>query len=126
MEVPHDIINRPRRLIPVEPVLSPFEIEGRRVLEEDPLIPQLPFETSKANPKALEDPRVSKTPRPYRDSTSSESSVDIELDSDMATTGATKDLIDALTKTLKNINQVQPSPYLYLKVRKEKTLKTTS
>ena len=117
VEVPHDIINRPRRLIPVEPVLSPFEIEGRRVPEEDPFIPQLPFETSKANPKALEDPQVSKTPRPHRDSISSESSVDIEPDLDMVATGATKDLIDALTKTLKNINQ---SPTIPLPVFKGK------
>ena len=117
VEVPHDIINRPRRLIPVEPILSPFEIEGRRVPEEDPLIPQLPFEKSKANPIALEDPQVSKTPRPYRDSTSLESSVDIEPDLDMEATGATKDLIDALTKTLKNINQ---SPTIPLPVFKGK------
>ena len=55
VEVPHDIIHRPRRLIPVEPVLSPFEIEGRKVPGEDPLIPQLPFEKSKSNPKALGD-----------------------------------------------------------------------
>ena len=43
VEVPHDIVNRPRRLIPVEPILSPFEIEGRKVPGEDPLIPQLPL-----------------------------------------------------------------------------------
>ena len=47
IEVPHDIINRPRRLIPVEPILSPFKLEGRRVPGEDPFIPQLPFEKSK-------------------------------------------------------------------------------
>ena len=117
VEIPHDIINRPRRLIPVEPVLSPFEIEGRRVPEENPLIPQLPFEKSKSNPKALEDPLIPKTPRPHRDSTSSESTVDIEPDLDMAATGATKDLIDALTKTLKNINQ---SPTIPLPVFKGK------
>ena len=112
VEVAHDIINRPRRLIPVEPILSPFEIEGRKVPGEDPLIPQLPFEKPKSNPKALEDPLIPKTPRPHRDSTSSESLEDIEPDLDMAATGATKDLIDALTKTLKNINQSPtiPSP----------------
>ena len=94
VEIPHDIINRPRRLIPVEPILSPFEIEGRKVPGEDPLIPQLPFEKPKSNPKALEDPLIPKTPRPHRDSTRSESSVDIEPDLDMAATGATKDLIN--------------------------------
>ena len=117
VEAPHGIINRPRRLIPVEPILSPFEIEGRKVPGEDPLIPQLPFEKPKSNPKALEDPLIQKTPRPHRDSTSSESSVDIEPDLDMAATGATKDLIDALTKTLKNINQ---SPTIPLPVFKGK------
>ena len=121
IEVPHDIINRPRRLIPVEPILSPFEIEGRKVPGEDPLVLQLPFEKSTSNPETLEDSQMPKSPGPHKDSTSSESSVDIEPDSDMAATGATKDLIDALTKTLKNINQSPTPPYLCLKVRKEKT-----
>ena len=102
IEVPHDIINRPRRLIPVEPILSPFEFEGRKVPGEGPLI-QLPL--------------IPKTPRPLRDPTSSESSVDNEPDLDMAATGATKDLIDALTKTLKNNNQ---SPTIPLPVFKGK------
>ena len=97
--------------------MSPFEIEGRKVPGEDPLVLQLHFEESKSNPEALEDPRVPKSPGPYRDSTSSESSIDIEPDSDMAATGATKDLIDPLTKTLKNINQ---SPTIPLPVFKGK------
>ena len=105
VEVRHDIINRPRRLIPVEPILSSFEIEGKKVPGEDPLIPQLPFEKLKAKSKTLENPLIPKNPRLHKDSTSSESSVDTGPDSDMAVTGATKDLIDALTKTLKNINQ---------------------
>ena len=46
LEVQHDIINRPRRLIPVEPIFSPFEIEGKKFPGEDPFIPQLPFEKS--------------------------------------------------------------------------------
>ena len=117
IEVLHDIINRPRRLIPVEPILSPFELGGRKVPGEDPLIPQLPFENSKSKSKTLESPLIPKTPRPHRDSTSSECSVDNEPDLDMAATGATKDLIDALTKTLKNINQ---SPTIPLPVFKGK------
>ena len=117
VEAPHDIINRPIRLISVEPILSPFEIEGRKVPGEDPLIPQLPFEKPKSKSKTLENPLIPKTPRLHRDLTSSESSIDIEPDSDMATTGATKDLIDALTKTLKNINQ---SPTIPLPVFKGK------
>ena len=86
-----DIINRPRRLILVEPILSPFE--------------------------TLENPLIPKDPRPHKDSTSSESSIDTGPDSDMAATGATKDLIEALTKTLKNINQ---SPTIPLPVFKGK------
>ena len=109
-EVQHDKIDRPRRLIPVEPILSPFEIEGRRFPGEDPLSPQLPSEKSKAKSK-------SENLKPHKDSTSSESSIDTEPDSDMAVTGATKDLIEALTKTLKNINQ---SPTIPLPVFKGK------
>ena len=117
LEVQHDIINRPRRLIPVEPILSPFEIEGKKVPGEDSFIPQWPFEKSKTNSKTLENPLIPKNPRPHKDSTSSESSVDTGPDSDMAATGATKDLIEALTKTLKNINQ---SPTIPLPVFKGK------
>ena len=117
LEVQHDIINRPRRLIPVEPILSPFEIEGKKVPGEDPFIPQLPFEKSKAKSRTLENPLIPKNPRPHKDSTSSESSVDTGPDSDMAATGATKDLIEALTKTFKNINQ---SPTIPLPVFKGK------
>ena len=91
LELQHDVINRPRRLIPVEPILSPFE--------------------------TLESPLIPKDPRPHKDSTSSESSIDTGPDSDMAATGATKDLIEALTKTLKNINQ---SPTIPLPVCKGK------
>ena len=91
LELQHDVINRPRRLIPVEPILSPFE--------------------------TLENPLIPKDPRPHKDSTSSESSIDTGPDSDMAATGATKDLIEALTKTLKNINQ---SPTIPLPVFKGK------
>ena len=117
LEVQHDIINRPRRLIPVEPILSPFEIKGKKDPGEDPFIPQLPFEKSKAKSNTLENPLIPKNPRPHKDSTSSESSVDTGPDSDMAATGATKDLIEALTKTLKNINQ---SPTIPLHVFKGK------
>ena len=91
LEVQHDIINRPRRLIPVEPILSPFEIEGKKFPGEDPFIPQLPYEKSKTKSKTLENPLITENPRPHEDSTSSESSVDTGPDSDMAATGATKD-----------------------------------
>ena len=117
LKVQQDIINRPRRLIPVEPKLSPFEIEGKKVPGEDPFIPQLPFEKSETKSKTLENPLIPKNPRPHEDSTSSESSVDTGSNSDMAATGATKDLIEALTKTLKNINQ---SPTIPLPVFKGK------
>ena len=118
LEVQHDIINRPRRIIPVEPILSPFEIEGKKVPGEDPFIPQLPFENPETKSKTLENPLVPKNPRPHEDSTSSESSVDTGPDSDMAVTGATKDLIEALTKTLKNINQNPTIPLPVFKGKK--------
>ena len=118
LEVQQDIINRPRRLIPVEPKLSPFEIEGKKVPGEDPFIPQLPFEKSETKSKTLENPLILKNPRPHEDSTSSESSVDTGPDSDMAATGATKDLMEALTKTLKNINQSLTIPLPVFKGKK--------
>ena len=92
LELQHDVINRPRRLIPVEPILSPFE--------------------------TLENPLIPKGPRSHKDSTSSESSIDTGPDSDMAATGATKDLIEALTKTLKNINQSPTIPLPIFKGKK--------
>ena len=91
LKLQHDIINRPRRLIPVEPILSLFE--------------------------TLENPLIPRDPRPHKDSTSSESSIDTGPDSDMAT-GATKDLIEALTKTLKNINQSPTIPLPIFKGKK--------
>ena len=97
--------------------MSPFEIEGEKVPEEDPFIPQWPFKKSETKSKTLENPLIPKNPRSHEDSTSSESSVDTGPDSDMAVTGATKDLIEALTKTLKNINQ---SPTIPLPVFKGK------
>ena len=92
LELQQDVINRPRRLIPVEPILSPFE--------------------------TLENPLIPKDPRPHKDSTSSDSSIDTGPDSDMAATGATKDLIEALTKTLKNINQSPTIPLPIFKGKK--------
>ena len=85
-------------------------MKKRRFPGEDPLSPQLPYEKPKVKSK-------SKNLRPHKDSTSSESSADTEPDSDMAVTDATKDLIEALTKTLKNINQ---SPTIPLPVFKGK------
>ena len=118
LEVQHDNIDRPRRLIPVEPILSPFEIEGKRFPGENPFNPQLPFEKSKAKSKTLENPLIPENLRPHKDSTSSESSVYTGPDSDMAVTGATKDLIEALTKTLKNINQSPTVPLPVFKGKK--------
>ena len=111
LELQHDVINRPRRLIPVEPILSPFEIEGRRFPGEDPLSPQLPSEKSKAKSK-------SENLRPHKEPPSSESSIDSEPYSDMVATGATKDLIEALIKTLKNINQGPTIPLPVFKGKK--------
>ena len=54
-------------------------------------------------------------PIPHKESTDSEDSIDSETDSIM--TATTKELIDTLTKTLKNINQ---SPTIPLPVFKGK------
>ena len=35
-ELQHDVINRTRRLIPVEPILSPFETLGNPLIPKDP------------------------------------------------------------------------------------------
>ena len=92
LELQHDVINRPRRLIPVEPILSPFE--------------------------TLENPLIPKDLRPHKDSVSPESSIYTGPDSDMAATSATKGLIEALTKTLKNINQSPTIPLPIFKGKK--------
>ena len=109
VEIPQDISGKQRRLIPVKPVISPFDSEATKVPEDDPNIPY---------PGTSDDIIIPSIPIPHRDSTSSEEFVDIESDLEMASTGATKDLIDALTKTLKNINQSPTIPLPIFKGKK--------
>ena len=159
-ELPTYIINKPRRLIPVEPVISPFDSEENKVPEKDTFITQkspehpssdsdsgskdTPYpspcntpegspnpspkhsstESSRAStptesPKAPDSLFIPRLPIPHRDSVSSESPIDSDTDLDMATTAATKDLIDALTRTLKNINQSPTIPLPVFKGKKE-------
>ena len=109
MEIPQDISGKQRRLIPVEPVISPFDSEAAKVPGDDPNIPC---------PSTSDDIIIPSIPIPHGDSTSSEEFVDIESDLGMASKGATKDLIDALTKTLKNINQSPTIPLPIFKGKK--------
>ena len=55
-------------------------------------------------------------PIPHKESTDSEDSIDSETDSIM--TATTKELIDTLTKTLKNINQSPTIPLPIFKGKK--------
>ena len=118
-EIPHDISDKPRRLIPVEPVISPFDCEEKKVPGDDLHIPHKPLEDPDSYPSILDDTIIPSIPIPHGDSTSSEEfEPDIEPDLDMATTGATRDLIDALTRTLKNINQSPTIPLPIFKGKK--------
>ena len=118
-ELPVDITGKPKRVIPVDPIISPFDSEENRV----PGISHRPAEDistsdSDSSPKdtphpSPSSPFIPRLPIPHRDSTSSESSSDSETEPIMAT----EELIEALTTTLKNINQ---SPTIPLSVFKGK------
>ena len=79
--------------------------------------------TPTESPKTPGSPFIPRLPIPQRDSISSESSIDSETDSDMATTATTKELIEALTTTLKNINQSPTIPLPVFKGKKDHILK---
>ena len=78
---------------------------------------QSPFRTPTPteSPETSGSPLTPRRPIPHQESVSSEDSIDRETDPIM--TATTKELIDALTKTLKNINQ---SPTIPLPVFKGK------
>ena len=104
-ELPIDIAHRPKRLIPVDPILSPFDSGEDKVPGEGTCIPYRPTEHPFSSDPDLESPSSPLRPRlpiPHKESTDLEDSVDSEADSIM--TATTKELIDTLTKTLKNIN----------------------
>ena len=114
-ELPIDIKDKPKRLIPVDPIISPFDSGEDKVPGEGTYRPtDHPFspDTGLESPSSPLGPRY---PIPHKESTDSEDSIDSETESIM--TDTTKELIDTLTKTLKNINQ---SPTIPLPVFKGK------
>ena len=119
-ELPIDIKDKPKRLIPVDPIISPFDSgedkvpgEGTYRHTDHPFSP----DTGLESPSSLLGPRY---PIPHKESADLKGSIDSETESVM--TATTKEMIDTLTKTLKNINQSPTIPYLFLKVRREKII----
>ena len=135
-----DITGKPKRLIPVDPIISPFDSGEDKVPRKETYIPyrppehpsspdqdsdpdlrEIPLTSPVRTPTPTEDPEspgsplIPRLPLPHQESTSSEDSIDSETDPIM--TATTKELIDTLTKTLKNINQ---SPTIHLPVFKGK------
>ena len=114
-ELPIDIRDKPKRLIPVDPIISPFDSGEDKVLGEGAYRPtDHPFSpvTDLESPSSPLGPGY---PIPHKELIDSEDSIDSETESIM--TATTKELIDTLTKTLKNINQ---SPTIPLPVFKGK------
>ena len=112
-ELPIDIIDKPKRLIPVDPIIPPFDSGEDKVPGEGTYRPtDHPFspDTGLESPSSTLGPRY---PIPHKESTDSEDSIDSETESIMTATTT----IDTLTKTLKNINQ---SPAIPLPVFKGK------
>ena len=119
-ELPIDIADKPKRLIPVDPIISPFDSGEDKVPGEGTYIPYRPAENPFSSDPDLESPSSPLRPRPpipHKESTDSEDSIDSEADSIM--TATTKELIDTLTKTLKNINQSPTIPLPIFKGKKE-------
>ena len=126
-ELSTDITGKPKRLIPVDPIISPFDSGEDKVPGEETYIPYRPpghpfspDQGSDPDPPAEGSespgsPLIPRLPIPHQESTSSEDSIDSETDPIM--TAKTKELIETLTKTLKNINQ---SPTIPLPVFKGK------
>ena len=139
-ELPTDITGKPKRLIPVDPIIFPFDNGEDKVPGEetyinyrspehppspdqdpDPDLREIPLTSPVRTPIPTEGPEppgsplTPRLPIPHQESTSLEDSIDSETDPIM--TATTKELIDTLTKTLKNINQ---SPTIPLPVFKGK------
>ena len=118
-ELPIDIADKPKRLIPVKPVISPFDSGEDKVPGEGTYVPYRPTKHPFSSDPDLESPSSPLRPSlpiPHRELTDSEDSIDSEADSIM--TATTRELIDTLTRTLKNINQ---SPTIPLPIFKGKT-----
>ena len=118
-ELPIDIADKPKRLIPVDPIISPFDSGVDKFPGEGTYIPYTPTEHPFSSDPDLESqssPLRPRFPIPHKESTDSEDSIDSETDSIM--TATTKELIDTLTKTLKNINQSPTIPLPIFKGKK--------
>ena len=118
-ELPIDITDRPKRLIPVDPVISPFDSGEDKVPGEGTHIPYRPTEHSFSPDTGSESPSSPLRPGypiSHKESTDSEDSIDSETESIM--TATTNELIDTLTKTLKNINQSPTIPLPIFKGKK--------
>ena len=114
-ELPTDIRDKPKRLIPVDPIISPFDSGEDKVPGEGTYRPtDHPFSlvTDLESPSSPLGPGY---PIPHKGSIDSEDSIDSETESIM--TATTKELIDTLTKTLKNINQSPTIPLPIFKGR---------
>ena len=123
-ELPIDIRDKPKRLIPVDPIISPFDSGEDKVPGEGAYRPtDHPFssDTGLESPISPLGPRY---PIPHKESTDSEDSIDSETESIM--TATTKELIDTLTKLSRTLIKSQPFLYLFLKLRKEKIQKIIS
>ena len=110
-ELPTDIPGKPKRLIPVDPIISPFDSGEDKVSGEQTYIPHKPPEhlfspdqgsdpdSPAEGSECQGSPLIPRLQIPHQESTSSEDSIDSETDPIM--TATTKELIDTLTKTLK-------------------------
>ena len=114
-ELPIDIRDKSKRLISVDPIISPFDSGEDKVPGEGTYRPTDHLFSPDTGLESPSSPLGPRYPIPHKDSTESEDSIDSETESIM--TATTKELIDTLTKTLKNINQ---SPTIPLPVFKGK------
>ena len=118
-ELPIDIADKPKRLIPVDPIISPFDSGEDKFPGEEIYIPYRPTKHPFSSDPDLEIPSSPLRPSfpiPHKELTDSEDSIDSETDYIM--TATTKELIDTLTKTLKNINQSPTIPLPIFKGKK--------
>ena len=119
LELPTNITDKPKRLIPADPIISPFDSGEDKVPGEGTYVPYRPTDHPFSPDPGSESPGSPLRPRlpiPHKESTDSEDSIDSETDSIM--TATTKELIDTLIKTLKNINQSPTIPLPIFKGKK--------
>ena len=118
-ELPINIADKPKRFIPVDPIISPFDSGEGKVPRGGTYVPyrhtKHPF-SSDPDLESPSNPLRPSLPIPHKELTDSEDSIDSETDYTM--TATTKELIDTLTKTLKNINQSPTIPLPIFKGKK--------